>query len=170
MKKVSTYLLFVIITTLSLCGCANVPGEHEYNKGIEAERENKLDLAQQLFEEALKKNPSIAEAHINLGVVHLKKKNAELAWQETSLGLELIEKSKKTIVVGGLWQHQAALGYNNLAKIAFNRALEANKNSDSTGRQQHYDHALSLLKKALELDPENELVLRNLSYVEKWSY
>jgi len=161
--------LLLLLPLLTITGCSSTdPGENEFNKGIEAERFDKLDLAQQLFEKALKKNPKLAEAHINLGLIFIKKKNPDRAWQETTTGLEIIEQTKTTIVMGGTWQEQASLAYNNLAKIVFDRALEAYQAGDSETMKQHKDHALSLLQQAVELNPDNELAVSSLVYVQRW--
>lgn len=161
------FLIFLLVPLLLTAGCSD-PGEDEFNKGIEAERIGNLDLAQQMFEEALKKDPSIAEAHIDLGLIHIKKEEFDLAWQETMIGLEMVKKTQSTIVMGGKWQDQASLAYNNLAKIIFNKALEAHKAGDLELRQQHREHAISLLEQAVELSPESELAIKNLAYIRQW--
>lgn len=160
-------IVLIAITTLSITGC-NDPGEDEFNKGIEAERENNLVLAEEMFKVALKKDPTIAEAHINLGFIYMKNKEFDKAWEETTLGLDMVKRDKKTIVMGGTWQDQAALGYNNLSKIIFEKAVTARKNGDIEGQQSHKEHAVSLLKQALEMVPEHEMATKNLSYVERW--
>ncbi len=70
--------------------------------------------------------------------------------------------------MGGTWQEQASLAYNNLAKIVFDRALEAYQAGDSETMKQHKDHALSLLQQAVELNPDNELAASSLVYVQRW--
>lgn len=161
--------LLLILPLLFSTGCSTTdPGENEFNKGIEAERFDKLDLAQQLFEEALKKNPKLAEAHINLGLIYIKKNNPDRAWEETTTGLEIIKETKTTIVMGGTWQEQASLAYNNLAKIVFDKAIEAYQAGDIEAMNQHKDHALSLLQQAVELSPDNELATDSLAYIQRW--
>ncbi len=81
----SIVLLTIAIGTLN--GCTR-PGEDEFNKGIEAQRDNQLEQAKKLFHTALSKDPSLAEAHINLGYVYLREKNYDKAWEETTVGLE----------------------------------------------------------------------------------
>lgn len=161
--------LLLLVPLLAFTGCSTTdPGENEFNKGIEAERFDKLDLAQQLFEEALQKNPKLAEAHINLGLIFIKKKSYDRAWEETTTGLEIIKETKTTIVMGGTWQEQASLAYNNLAKIVFDKAIAAFQDGDSENTQHHKDHAISLLQQAIELSPENELATQSLAYIQRW--
>lgn len=161
--------LLLILPLLFSTGCSTTdPGENEFNKGIEAERFDKLDLAQQLFEEALQKNPTLAEAHINLGLIYIKKQNPERAWEETTTGLEIIQETKTTIVMGGTWQEQASLAYNNLAKIVFDRAIKASEAGDIEAMNQHKEQAISLLEQAVEISPENELATNSLAYIKNW--
>jgi len=167
MRKLLISLLLLPLLTITGCSTTD-PGEDEFNKGIEAERFDKLDLAQQLFEEALNKNPKLAEAHINLGLIFIKKKNPDRAWEETTTGLEMIKETKTTIVMGGTWQEQASLAYNNLAKIVFDKAIAAYQASDNETMQHHKDHALSLLQQAVELNPDSELAVNSLTYVQRW--
>lgn len=165
MIKISIMVLTALLFTT---GCSNSPGEQEFNKGIEAERADKLDLAQELFEIALEKNPNIAEAHINLGLIYIKKKDYDRAWKETNIGLEMAKESKTSIVMGGTWEDQAALAYNNLAKITFDRAIEAHYAGDLDKRQKLKNKTISLLEQAIELSPEHELAIKSLAYVTRW--
>ena len=155
------------LTLGSLSGCSR-PGEAEFNKGIEAQRDNELELAKELFHTALSKDPSLAEAHINLGYVYLREKNYDKAWEETTVGLEKIKKSRKTIVMGQTWQEQAALAYNNLAKVVFEKAVQAQKAGLAKERKRHQEHTVSLLNQALELAPDLEMTQKNLAYVQRW--
>nr|WP_320116080.1 tetratricopeptide repeat protein [uncultured Desulfuromonas sp.] len=161
----SIVLLTVAIGTLN--GCTR-PGEDEFNKGIEAQRDNQLEQAKELFHTALSKDPSLAEAHINLGYVYLREKNYDKAWEETTVGLEKIKESHKTIVMGQTWQDQAALAYNNLAKIVFEKAIQAKKAGLITEQKRHQEHTVSLLNQALELVPDLEMTQKNLAYVQRW--
>lgn len=167
MRTLLISLLLLPIFALTGCNTTD-PGEAEFNKGIEAERYNKLDLAQQLFEQALQKNPTLAEAHINLGLIFIKKKNVDRAWEETMKGLEIINETKTTIVMGGTWQEQASLAYNNLAKIVFDKAIAAYEAGDNETMKQHKDHALSLLQQAVEISSKNELAASSLAYIQRW--
>lgn len=160
-------VFFSLLLTLTLTACSE-PGEDDFNKGIEAERSNNFELAQHLYQSALEKDPTLAEAHINLGFVYLRNKQFDKAWQETTKGLELVQQTQKTIVIGKSWQDQAALAYNNLAKIEFEKALEAHKTGQQESMLHHKTQTLSLLRQALELVPEHEMALKNLNYVERW--
>ncbi|WP_321531666.1 hypothetical protein [uncultured Desulfuromonas sp.] len=166
-RHVSLSVLFLVLTLALLSGC-NRPGEAEFNKGIEAQRNNELELAKELFHTALNKDPSLAEAHINLGYVYLREKNYDKAWEETTVGLEKIKNSHKTIVMGQSWQDQAALAYNNLAKIVFEKAVQAQKAGLIQEQKRHQEHTVSLLNQALELVPDLEMTQKNLAYVQRW--
>ncbi|PLX95835.1 MAG: hypothetical protein C0620_03560 [Desulfuromonas sp.] len=163
-------LLSIVVLTLFcmvLTACSQ-PGEDEFNKGIEAQRQNDLAMAEKMFKNAIELNAGLAEAHINLGYIYLAQQKFDDAWEQTTIGLEKIKKVKKTIILGESWQDQAALAYNNLAKIVFEKALQAKKAGLIEEKKRHQEHTLSLLNQALELDPEREMTLKNLSYVQRW--
>ncbi|EAT15386.1 tetratricopeptide repeat protein [Desulfuromonas acetoxidans] len=166
-RHFSQSVLFLILVIAVLSGCTH-PGEDEFNKGIEAQRNNELELAKELFQTALNKDASLAEAHINLGYVYLREKNYDKAWEETAVGLEKIKKSRETIVMGQSWQDQAALAYNNLAKIVFEKAVQAKKAGLTAEQKRHQEHTVSLLNQALELVPDLEMTQKNLAYVQRW--
>ena len=138
MKLFLLRLLTITLLTITLTGCNN-PGEDEYNKGTDALRENNYEYAEKMFKAALEKDPSIVEAHISLGFVYLR-----------------------------TWQDQAVQAYNNLAKIVFEKAVNARRNGDMDALQRHKEHAISLFKQALELIPDHETTLKNLTYAERW--
>ncbi|MCD6527553.1 MAG: tetratricopeptide repeat protein [Desulfuromonas sp.] len=167
MKLFLLRLLTITLLTITLTGCNN-PGEDEYNKGTDALRENNYEYAEKMFKAALEKDPSIVEAHISLGFVYLRTDKFDKAWDETSLGLEMVKRDKKSIVMGGTWQDQAVQAYNNLAKIVFEKAVNARRNGDMDALQRHKEHAISLFKQALELIPDHETTLKNLTYAERW--
>ncbi len=166
MKTIITIILLTI--TLFATGCSTRPGEDEFNKGIEAHRANNTELAQQMFEQSLQKNPLLAEAHINLGMVYIKINDPERAWNETMAGLDLINKTKKTIIIGGTWEEQAALANNNLAKIVFDKAIAARENNDLENMEKFKAEALRYLEKAAKLYDENELITKNIAYIKQW--
>ncbi|MDY0191374.1 MAG: hypothetical protein RBR22_11635 [Desulfuromonas sp.] len=167
----NTVMRTLCAITLSLlivsCG-SNVTGEAEYNKGIEAINADKIELAQKLFIQATQINPQLAEAHINLGLVYIKTHQLDKAWDETQKGLNIINTSKSTIVRGSSWQEQAALANNNLAKIVFDKAIHARKSGDLIASESLQKEALTYLKTAIEMAPENELIQKNISYIERW--
>jgi tetratricopeptide (TPR) repeat protein len=168
MKK-TLFVLLILISILLTTGCGTTqPGEDEYNKGIEANNAEKIDLAQRLFKQAIQKNPNMAEAYINLGMVYIKQHDDEQAWEATQTGLNLILKNHDTIIRGDSWETQAALAYNNLAKIVFDKAIQAHKLKDLSKQQQYRDEALGYLQQALELAPENELIITNTKYIKQW--
>nr|WP_320050796.1 tetratricopeptide repeat protein [uncultured Desulfuromonas sp.] len=167
MSRSYSVLFLLLIAITMLCGCSR-PGENAFNKGIEAQRDNQLELAKKLFYDALKENPSLAEAHINLGYIYLREKNYDKAWEETTIGLEKIKKTRETIVMGESWEDQAALAYNNLAKVVFEKAILAQKAGLSEEQKRHQEHTLSLLNQALELAPDLEMSQKNLAYVQRW--
>ena len=70
--------------------------------------------------------------------------------------------------MGGTWQEQASLAYNNLAKIVFDKAIEAYQAGDNETMKHHKDHALSLLQQAVELNPDSELATNSLAYIQRW--
>lgn len=168
MKKNMITLCTLLLSILTVSCGSNTPGEAEYNKGIEAINADKIELAQQLFEQSAQKNPQLAEAHINLGLVYIKTRQFDKAWDETQKGLDVITVSKTTIVRGSTWQEQAALANNNLAKIIFDKAINARENSNLAASKLFQEEALTYLKLAIELAPENELIQKNITYIERW--
>ncbi len=168
MKKHIITLCALALSFLTVSCGSNIVGEAEYNKGIEAIKADKVELAQQLFEQSAQKNPQLAEAYINLGMVYIKTHELNKAWSATQKGLEIITATKKTIIRGGSWQDQAALANNNLAKIIFDKAISARENDDLSASKSLQEEALIYLRKAIELAPENELIQKNIAYIERW--
>jgi len=166
-SKILTLCALMLILLTAACGSTRV-GEDEYNKGIEAINADKIELAQQLFEKSIQKNPKLAESHINLGMVYIKQHKLEQAWQATQTGLDVITQTKDTIIRGGSWQEQAALANNNLAKIIFDKAINAYGEKDIATSKRLQTEALSYLTKAIELAPENELIQKNIAYIQRW--
>ncbi|MGC9424006.1 tetratricopeptide repeat protein [Vibrio sp.] len=165
---VKTVLL--LIATLLLSGCAE-PGEETYNKGVKALSEGKPGEARVLFLQALEENPQIAEAYLNLGRIDIKQGTYAKARENTLKALEMLEESQKSIISGATWEQQAALACNNMASIAFQQALEANKEEDSktVKSEDLFNEAETWLAKAAELDPENEIIQKNKVFIQKWS-
>ncbi len=157
----------MLILLTAACGSTRV-GENEYNKGIEAFKADKIELAQQLFEKSIQKNPKLAEAYINLGMVYIKQHKTEKAWQTTQTGLDVINQTRDTIIRGGSWQEQAALANNNLAKIVFDKAITAYNKKDISTSKKLQNEALSYLSKAIKLAPEDELIKKNITYIQQW--
>ncbi|OQY19916.1 MAG: hypothetical protein B6I36_02945 [Desulfobacteraceae bacterium 4572_35.1] len=168
MKKHILYSLILLLIFLTASCGTTKPGEDEYNKGIEANKEDKIELAQQLFKQAIEKNPKLAEAHINLGQTYIKLHDFEQGWAETLKGLELATTTKTTIIRGSTWQEQAALANNNLAKIVFDRAIKACSSGNLAEQQRYKDEALIYMQQAVELAPENETIEKNFKYIQQW--
>lgn len=167
--KTALGTMFALVLSLLIVSCgSNVKGEAEYNKGIEAIKVDNLELAQQQFTQSIQKNPQLAEAHINLGLVYIKTHQPDKAWDETQKGLRIIAKTRTTIIKASSWHEQAALANNNLAKIIFDKALHAKQSGDLAASKDLQTEALTYLKKATEMAPDNELIQKNLSYIEHW--
>lgn len=158
------------MVTLLLSGCAD-PGEETYNKGVKALSEGKPAEARVFFLQALEENPDIAEAYLNLGRIDIKQGTYAKARENTLKALEMLEKSHKSIISGATWKQQAALACNNMASIAFQQALEANKEEggNTVESVRLFNEAKTWLAKAAELDQENEIIQKNKVFIQKWS-
>jgi tetratricopeptide (TPR) repeat protein len=155
--------------TLLLSGCSE-PGEEMYNQGVKSLNSGKPTEARQFFLQALDENPGIAEAYLNLGRIDIKHGTYANARENTLKALEMLKKERRTIISGATWQQQAALACNNLASIAFQEALEIKEDPQSAPKESArlFDEAKSWLAKAVEFDSENETILKNQKFIEKW--
>lgn len=169
--RLTTISLTVILgMTLLLSGCSE-PGEEMYNQGVKSLNSGKPTEARQFFLQALNENPGIAEAYLNLGRIDIKQGTYAKARENTLKALEMLKKERRTIISGGTWQQQAALACNNMASIAFQEALEIKEDPQSADPKESarlFDEAKSWLAKAVEFDSENETILKNQKFIEKW--
>lgn len=154
---------FLLLFSISAC---SEPGEEAYNNGVDALKKGKPTQARQFFEQALSDNSAIAEAYLNLGRIDIKLGNLTQAREHTLKALDMLKKSKETIISGSTWQQQAALACNNMASIAFHQANASKENFEQ--KSALIQEAREWLKKALELDQGNETIIKNQHFIENW--
>ena len=110
-----------------------------HNLGLIYASQNKLDLAERCFHDALEQSPNLVPALINLGVVLHKKGQYDKA----------LEVLNRAIELGG-----------ETADALANRAAVKSALGDPEG-------ALNDLRRALEIDPQHALARRNLKQIER---
>ncbi|MBN2643879.1 MAG: tetratricopeptide repeat protein [Desulfuromonadaceae bacterium] len=160
-------LAIIFFFCFILTACAT-PEEKEYNQGVDAEREGHYDKARSHYLNTLGINPSLAEAYLNLGALAIKDKDFSQAQEYTLKALELFKKNQTTIVSATVWQDQAALACNNMASIVFQRAKQAYETGQVDLQQKAHEEAKQWLDKAVEFDPDNELILNNQRFIQLW--
>ena len=157
--------LMVIIGAIALwatcMGCGE-KGFSEYNKALEYQASGKLDLAEQEYKIALQKNPGLAEAHMNVGVIYLERGWLDGAEESTKKAIDIFEKTQKTWIKGSSWQQSLAVAYNNLGMVEINRAGQAERESIKDNAKSHWKVAMSCFEKAVELDSSNSQANANV--------
>lgn len=147
MKK----LLIPLLTVAILSGCdelLGVKGMTQYNAGVEYLGSKNYSGAEQKFKLALKENPELAEAHLNLGLIYMETGWNEGAKQETEAALAIFERTNQTIVEGSTVEQSKAMAHNNLGAIA-------SRIGDLTEAKSQYEMAV-------QLDPTNAQAQANL--------
>lgn len=163
MKKLLLSLL--VLVTLFLLGWAwkwYSSGIKDYNRGVYYQQAGQMELAEQQFKIALSRNPDLAEAHINLGVVYLNRGWDEGAEASTQKGIGLLEGTQTTTVKGSTSQEVLSLGYNNLGAIELNRYVATILQLDTNSAEAHRQKALTLFNQAVTLDPSNSFAQGNI--------
>jgi tetratricopeptide (TPR) repeat protein len=144
-----------------LAGC----GERDldnYTKGVKYLESGQIVLAEQQFKIALQKNPELAEAHLNLGVIYEREGWYDGAVESTRRSLEILERTKKTCVEGSSWQQTVSKAYGNLGVYEIKKAVIAESQSDRGRAKDHWILAMGHFEKAVELDPTNASAQANL--------
>lgn len=163
--------LMVIMGAIALwatcMGCGE-KGFSEYNKALEHQASGKLDLAEQEYKIALQKNPGLAEAHMNIGVIYVERGWLDGAEESTKKAIAIFEKTQTTWIKGSSWQQSLAIAYNNLGMVEINRAIQAERESMDAGekerrRYSHWKQAMSYFEKAVELDSSNSQAHANIA-------
>lgn len=180
MRKIF-YLILFSASVFFLSACTG-PGEQAYNQGVKAFNEGNTEQARSSFLQALEENPQLAEAYLGLGRIDIALADYASARRNTLKAPHLLQEHKKTIKSGSTWKLQAALACNNMASIAFKQALQLKESEadaateagsgessqSSASADAFIDEAEKWLEQALELDPSNQMVLKNRSFIQKW--
>ena len=81
--------LFLLIPILLGCSNKEQQAQKHYKKGFEFHNQGSLDQAVEEYQRALKLDPSLTEAYINLGAIYVAKKDYDKAIQQFNEVVEL---------------------------------------------------------------------------------
>ena len=144
-----------------LVGCSP-QGLYDYNKGVQYQQTGQIDLAEQQFKIALQRNPEMAEAHLNLGLIYLNRGWYDGAETSTKKAVEILERTQRTWVKGSTWRQTLSIAYNNLGAIEIGRSIEVASQFDLATAKAHWEKAMTFFGKAVELDPANSQAQVNI--------
>lgn len=133
-----------------------------YNQGVQHQQANQTDLAEQQFKKALKKNPNLAEAHLNLGLIYLQRNWYDGSVASTKKAIALLEKSKKTVIDGQTYTQVISLAYNNLGAVELAKYIDATAALKPAAAKAHAKAAMTWFQKAVKLDPGNSQAHGNI--------
>jgi tetratricopeptide (TPR) repeat protein len=159
--KKSHVLRWILIILLIACGVIvslaiyRTRGYGNYNKGIIYQESGQSVLADQQYKLALQRNPDLAEAHLNLGVTYLSRGWYDKAEASTKKAVEILERTRTTMIEGSTWKETLSLAYTNLGSIELNRGFGAAYDFDHVKEEVHFKNAISFFQKALEFNPSN---------------
>lgn len=114
------------------------PGIDEYNKGLQYQQSNQIDLAEQQYKLAIDRNQNLAEAYLNLGLIYLNHTWYDGAEAMTSKSVEVFKKNGYSIVEGGSLNQSLSIAYNNLGVIYMGRALQDETRGDYSGAKRRW--------------------------------
>ncbi|MFH1336933.1 MAG: tetratricopeptide repeat protein [Candidatus Zixiibacteriota bacterium] len=82
-------LIFLLIPLSLSCSNKEQQAQKHYKKGFEFHNQGSLDQAAEEYQEALKLNPALMEAYMNLGAICVDKKDYDKAIQQFKKVVEL---------------------------------------------------------------------------------
>jgi Flp pilus assembly protein TadD len=88
-KVFSLFLTFLLVSLSLSCSNKEEQAQKHYKKGFEFHNEGALDKAAEEYQEAIKLNPSLMEARMNLGAIYVNKKEYDNAIQQFKKVVEL---------------------------------------------------------------------------------
>jgi tetratricopeptide (TPR) repeat protein len=153
----------VLLLGIAGCGVLSPAGLSAYNEGVQHQQRGERDLAEQQFKLALQQQPELAEARINLGLIYIQDGWYDGAEDQTRKGIEILERTKRTLVQGATYQQTLSLAYSNLGVVQISRAQAALLKLSVADAQRFADLARQSLNKAVELDPSNSRAQATLS-------
>lgn len=146
-------------SSLSVLG---TPGIEEYNKGVHYQQSDQTELAEQQFKLAIQKNPDLAEAYLNIGLIYIDRTWFDGGEQMTNKCIEILNRTRKTLVEGSTLNQTLSICYNNLGVVAMGRALQAETKFNYVLARQYWKAGMSHFRKAVELDPMNSHAQANI--------
>lgn len=132
-----------------------VAGLSEYNQGLHYQQTNQDELAEQQYKLAIQKNPDLAEAYLNIGVIYIERTWFDGGEQMTNKCIDILNRTRKTLIKGNTLNQTLSIGYNNLGVVAMGRALQAETKFNYVLARQYWKAGMSHFHKAVELDPMN---------------
>lgn len=144
-----------------IIGCEG-RGLGNYNKGVEYQQTGQVELAEQQFKIALQKNPELAEAHLNLGIIYLNRSWYDGSEASTKKAVEILERTRTTLIEGSTWPQTLSIAYNNLGAVEIGKALHAELQFDIAAARTHRQNAMFFFRKAVRLDPSNSQAQGNI--------
>jgi len=159
-------ILFVFVSICILVILAIVgyreEGFYNYNEGVKFQQTGQIELAEQQFKLAIEKNPKLAEAHLNLGMIYIDRGWYEGAEKSTRQAISVFEQTKETFVEGATWKESLSIAYNNLGVIEIAKGINEESGLDYLKGKNHWEQAMSFFHKAVELDPSNSNAQGNI--------
>ena len=159
MKAIS--IILILVVTSGSIGCTP-SWLNDYNEGVQSQQSGKTDLAEQRFKLAVQKNPDLAEAYLNLGLIQINRGWLDGGEASTKMAIEIFERTHKTIVTGSTWQQALSLAYNNLGVVEIQRSLAAEIKSNRDVAKVHWKNAMSHFRMAVSLDPMDSVAQGNV--------
>jgi Flp pilus assembly protein TadD len=150
---------WLAVLLVLVVGCGGLPpGVAEYNAGVQHQARGERVLAEQQYRLALQKAPDMAEAHLNLGVLHVEAGWLDGAEQEIRQAIALLERDRRTLIDGATYEQTLSLAYGALGTIHMQRAgpaLAAGLFFGARAPEGPCREGLAVLRKAVELDRTN---------------
>jgi tetratricopeptide (TPR) repeat protein len=88
-KVLNLFPLLLLIPIILSCSNKEQQAQKHYKKGFEFHNQGSLDQAAEEYQEAIKLNPNLMEAYINLGAIYVDKKDYDKAIQQFKKVVEL---------------------------------------------------------------------------------
>jgi len=146
-------------SSLSVLGTSGI---EEYNKGVHYQQSSQTELAEQQFKLAIQKNPDLAEAYLNIGLIYIDRTWFDGGEQMTNRCIEILNRTRKTLVEGSTLNQTLSIGYNNLGVVAMGRAFQEETKFNYVLARQYWNVGMSHFRKAVELDPMNSQAQANI--------
>jgi hypothetical protein len=158
-----TLVIIYLPNTTAFNSFVKNDGIYEYNKGLGYQETNQRTLAEQQYKLAIQKNPNLAEAYLNLGLIYLDDEWLEGAEEMTSKSILIFKNTNKTIVSGSNSKQSLSIAYNNLGAIEIGKALKYETTNDYLSAKNHWEIGMNYFNEAIILDPMNSKAQANIN-------
>lgn len=137
-------------------------GIDEYNLGCDLQAQGDAVSAERQFKLALEQNPDLAEAYLNLGLIYIEDGRLELGEEMTRKSIQLLERARKTIVLGNTFEQTLSLAYNNMGVIEMDRYAKYNRALEYEDARKSWRRGMDHFYTAQRLDPQNSISNKNI--------